>query len=161
MRSGASAANRTGGMLKHSNASATTVGERASCRLVYFAFVTIATFSALSAPSLAESHPQRDFRTYQPGATAVRVPSSEAPTIDGDLSDSVWKKAAVIDEFYQLEPNEGNPGSQRTVVRVLYDENNLYFGIMCYADEPSRGTARLKGHDTNRHRNGMGRMSLD
>src|SRR5439155_12255762 len=86
---------------------------------------------------------------------------SEAPNVDGDLSDPVWKKAAVINEFYQLEPKEGQPESERTVVRVLYDENNLYFGIMCYDDEPNRITARIKARDGNLDNDDFVRIYLD
>src|SRR5437764_667463 len=81
--------------------------------------------------------PPHDFHNYRPSAVAVRIAATEAPAIDGVLDDPVWKKAAVIDEFYQLEPKEGQPGDERTVVRILYDENSLYFGITCY-DEPER-----------------------
>jgi Carbohydrate family 9 binding domain-like/Domain of unknown function (DUF5916) len=87
----------------------------------------------------------RDFATYRPVAHATRIKPSEAPVIDGDLSDPVWNKAQPIDAFYQLEPDEGAPGSERTVVRVLYDENNLYISFMAYDDGPI--TARIKQHD--------------
>ena len=94
----------------------------------------------------ADSSPP-DFKTYRPIAGATRITASEAPVIDGDISDPVWNKAKPIDAFYQLEPNEGAPASERTVVRVLYDENNLYFSIMAYDDEPNRITARIKQRD--------------
>lgn len=97
--------------------------------------------------SLAETPSQRNFKTYQPEVTAVRIETSEAPNIDGDLSDPAWQKAAVVDEFYQLEPKEGNSASERTVVRILYDQNNLYFGIMSYDDEPDKITAKIKARD--------------
>jgi hypothetical protein len=71
-------------------------------------------------------------------AHAVRIAPSEAPTIDGDLSDPVWAKAEILDDFRQVEPNSGEPATERTVVRILYDENNLYFSIYCYDDEPDK-----------------------
>ena len=55
---------------------------------------------------------------------------SEAPTIDADLSDPVWAKAAVIDNFTQRQPNPYEPATERTVVRILYDENNLYVLVL-------------------------------
>src|SRR5215210_615567 len=51
---------------------------------------------------------------------AVRV--SQAPRVDGVLDEAVWRDAKVIDTFVQQEPNEGQPGSDRTEVRVLYDQ---------------------------------------
>ena len=76
--------------------------------------------------------PPRDFTTYSPEARATRIPADEAPTIDGDLSDPVWAKAQVIDEFYQIDPNLGQPGSQPTIARVLYDDENHFVGIYAY-----------------------------
>src|SRR5690242_14265297 len=84
-----------------------------------------ATASAAEAPG-AREHPVRDFSSYVPTARATKIEASEAPTIDGDVSDAVWARAEVIDEFYQLEPDTGKPISERTEVRFLYDTNNLY-----------------------------------
>ncbi len=69
---------------------------------------------------------------------AVRIDTSEAPTIDGDLSDPVWAKAAVLDDFRQVEPDTGQPGSERTVLRILYDSENIYFGVYLYDREPDK-----------------------
>src|ERR1700716_2961625 len=69
-------------------------------------------------------HPERDFDTYRPTGKATRIQANEAPIIDGDLSDPAWAKAEPIDEFYQLDPDTGKPGSGPTVARFLYDEAN-------------------------------------
>src|SRR5262245_14124131 len=62
-------------------------------------------------PEAGSAPPVRDFTTYVPTARAVRIEASEAPVIDGDVSDAVWARAQVIDEFYQLEPDTGQPVS--------------------------------------------------
>ncbi len=72
----------------------------------------------------------------RPRLMAVRIDTVEAPTIDGDLSDPVWAKAAVIDNFRQRSPNPYEPATERTVARILYDENNLYFGFYNYDSTP-------------------------
>src|SRR2546423_15679909 len=69
---------------------------------------------------------------------AVRIDSNEAPTIDGDLSDPVWAKAAILDDFRQVEPDTGQPGTERTVLRILYDSDNIYFGVYLYDREPDK-----------------------
>ena len=51
----------------------------------------------------------------RPTVRAVRVDTAEAPVIDADLSDPVWAKAAVIDDFKQRSPNPYEPGTERTV----------------------------------------------
>jgi hypothetical protein len=103
----------------------------------------------------------RDFSTYQPSAVATRIDAAQAPTIDGDVSDVVWARAPAIDEFYQLEPQEGAPGSERTVVRVLYDENNLYFAIHAYDREPEKVIASIKARDGDISRDDLIRIYLD
>jgi Carbohydrate family 9 binding domain-like len=89
------------------------------------------------------ANPVRDFTTYMPTAKATRIEASEAPIVDGDLSDPVWQRAEAITEFYQLDPNEGQPASERTDVRFLYDTNNLYVYIYAYDRRPEliRGTS--------------------
>lgn len=72
----------------------------------------------------------------RPKLMAVRIDTAEAPTIDADLSDPVWAKAAVIDNFTQRSPNPYAPATERTVVRILYDENNLYFSFYNYDGTP-------------------------
>lgn len=69
--------------------------------------------------------------------------------IDGDLSDAVWSKATVIDRFIQKRPNPGMPATERTVLRILYDENNLYFAICAYDSQPDRIIAGTLQRDGN------------
>lgn len=82
----------------------------------------------------------------RPTIKAVRIDPSQAPKIDGDLSDPIWAKAAVIDDFHQTRPDAGAPATERTVVRILYDKNALFFSIYCYDKNPKqiivRGMAR-------------------
>jgi len=79
---------------------------------------------------------RRDFETYTPHVKAIRIDTTEAPIIDGDLSDSIWARAETIDEFYQVEPIAGATPSQPTRAYILYDEKNLYVGIYAYDAEP-------------------------
>ena len=64
----------------------------------------------------------------------VRV--EEGPRIDGRLDEEIWLQAAVIDEFVQQEPSEGDPATERTVVRLLYDAGALYIGVEAYDTDP-------------------------
>src|SRR6185312_5004167 len=119
-----------------------------SLRLVARAVAALSIAVAL--PALAQTSAAsapHNFQTYQPSLPGTRISTAEAPVIDGDISDAVWAKAPAIDEFYQLEPREGQPADERTVVHVLYDENNIYLSIMAYDDEPSKITAHVKARD--------------
>ena len=67
---------------------------------------------------------------------AVRIDDAAAPIIDGDLSDPAWAQAEVIDEFYQNAPDAGAPATERTEVRIIYDQNNLYVGVYSFHSMP-------------------------
>ena len=60
----------------------------------------------------------------------------QGPRLDGRLDEEVWLSAAVIDEFVQQEPAEGEPATERTVVRLLYDAQALYIGVEAYDSQP-------------------------
>ncbi len=95
------------------------------------------------------------FATPMPGAAQANrerpvlraVPVDEAPRIDGTLSDLVWQRAEVIDSFTQQEPNEGEPATDRTEVRVLYDSRNVYIGVHAYSSEPVVATEMRRDAD--------------
>ncbi len=65
--------------------------------------------------------------------------TDQAPQIDGDvLSDPAWNGAGEITDFWQTQPDEGRPSSEKTVVRILHDRENLYIGVVCYDRDPSQ-----------------------
>ena len=105
--------------------------------------------------------PARDFKTYQPEASVVRIDTASAPRIDGDINDAVWAKATVISEFYQLEPNEGAPASERTEIRILYDEDNIYFAVHAFDREPELIKASVKARDGRLGTDDLIRIYLD
>ena len=51
---------------------------------------------------------------------------SQPPVIDGILNDESWNSANPIGEFFQIEPIEFGAPSEKTLVRVLYDDQALY-----------------------------------
>ena len=65
----------------------------------------------------------------RPQISAVRTPTP--PKIDGHLDEPVWRAAVPSDGFTQHYPDEGAAPSERTEVRVLYDDKNVYVGIDC------------------------------
>ncbi|HSZ82508.1 MAG TPA: DUF5916 domain-containing protein [Polyangia bacterium] len=67
--------------------------------------------------------------TVRPHLRAVRTP--ERPKIDGKLDDLWWQRAIPSDGFTQHFPDEGAPPTERTTVRVLYDDDAIYIGIDC------------------------------
>lgn len=57
--------------------------------------------------------------------------------IDGRLEEPAWDAAPLHDGFVQLFPAEGQPPSERTEVRVLFDDRNLYVGVVCRDSRPA------------------------
>ena len=70
--------------------------------------------------------------------TAEATYIDHAPRLDGTLDDELWQSAKVISDFRQREPNEAEPATEKTEVRILYTRHAVYFGIYCYDSVPSR-----------------------
>lgn len=72
----------------------------------------------------------------RPVVNASRV--TKGPTLDGDvLGEAIWQSATPITEFWQEQPDQGQPASQRTEVRILFSAETLYVGVVCYDNDPS------------------------
>ena len=69
------------------------------------------------------------------------------PIIDDNLTDEVWALGAPIRDLFVDQPVEGDPLPQRTEIRILYDDDALYFAAWCYDTEPDEITASLMRRD--------------
>jgi hypothetical protein len=79
------------------------------------------------------SAPQFD-HSSAPQAMAIRT--TLPISIDGRLDDAAWAQAQVITDFTQIEPDEWAPVSERTEVRILFDDYNLYVAASLYDTGP-------------------------
>ena len=71
-------------------------------------------------------------------AQPIRVVRFEkAPVIDGKLTEDVWNQAAVLKDFYQIDPEENVAPLKPTEVRLGYDAKFLYIAFRCF-DEPDK-----------------------
>ncbi|HEY3129184.1 MAG TPA: DUF5916 domain-containing protein [Acidobacteriota bacterium] len=77
----------------------------------------------------AQNQPAREVR-------AVKV--EQAPKIDGVVDDAAWESAPAATDFIQQDPSFGSASTEKTEVRFLFDNKNLYIGIICYDSEPER-----------------------
>ena len=83
-----------------------------------------------------------------PGAAAVHACRAEGSvTLDGALTEAAWSAATPVSDFSQREPDEGAPASERTEVRVIYDDDALYFGARLYDRSPDSVRAQLARRD--------------
>ncbi len=100
-------------------------------RIVLFAFVVIAAIH-LNAEASKEIRP---------------LLTQETIELDGHLNEEDWARAQVIDDFTQQSPDEGQPITERTEVRMLYDAEKLYIGFECYDSEPEKVVANEMRRD--------------
>ncbi|MPZ21698.1 MAG: hydrolase [Luteitalea sp.] len=48
----------------------------------------------------------------------------------------MWQEASEATAFWQEQPNEGQPASERTEVRLLFSADTLYVGVVCFDRSP-------------------------
>ncbi|QSQ11784.1 DUF5916 domain-containing protein [Myxococcus landrumensis] len=68
--------------------------------------------------------------------------------VDGRLDEADWAQAPVFDAFVERFPTAGKAPSEKTELRILYDEDMLYVGVVARDSEPSRIDRRLGRRDS-------------
>ncbi|GMV06636.1 MAG: hypothetical protein AMXMBFR53_29120 [Gemmatimonadota bacterium] len=88
----------------------------------------------IPAPALAQQGGSNGRARPFPSVRAERL--AEVIHMDGVLDEAAWAQATPVTEFIQLDPFEGQPVSERTEVRVLYDDDAIYVGAVLYDRSP-------------------------
>lgn len=73
--------------------------------------------------------------------------SNEQIKLDGQLNEACWVNAPAIENFTQREQNEGAPATEKTKIAVVYNTNEIYFGIWCFDSDPSKISAQQMARD--------------
>ena len=61
----------------------------------------------------------------------------EAPVIDGISDEQVWDDAVPVNaRFVQQRPHCGEPMSEETLIRIVYDDHNIYFALEMHDRSP-------------------------
>jgi hypothetical protein len=89
----------------------------------------------LTPPTVAWAQQQTTTDQGSRNATVTRINSPI--TVDGALEEPAWASAPKIGDLIQREPSPGTAPTEKTEVTLLYDENQLYVGVLCYDSEPS------------------------
>ncbi|NUO64963.1 MAG: carbohydrate binding family 9 domain-containing protein [Gemmatimonadaceae bacterium] len=105
--------------------------------------MTLAPFRAvlLALAAFAAASPLRA-QTKQhelPSPTVLAVERRGAVVLDGALDEPAWSEARPAAGFTQQDPHEGQPATERTEVRFLYDADALYIGARMYDTLGGRG----------------------
>jgi hypothetical protein len=96
------------------------------------------------------------FLAFPLAAQVQAIHIAQGPRIDGRLDDPVWSSAVVFSAFRMAEPQPDGVPSEKTELRILYDDANLYIGIHCLDGEPAQIVAHSMAHDSGGDQNGYG-----
>ncbi len=86
----------------------------------------ISSLLCFAAPAAAA--PEAEVRTLE---------GDEGPIVDGLVTDEQWDSVEPFTGFTQQEPDNGEPASERTEVRLLLSTTTLYVGIIAFDSEPA------------------------
>lgn len=90
-------------------------------------FIFLLTLAQKSDVFALKTYPKRTMNAAFTDATMV---------IDGILDDEAWENAEVYGDFLQSVPYNGEPATEKTEVRVLYNHDALYIGAFLYESSP-------------------------
>ena len=96
----------------------------------------VATSSAETGSATAASN--HDFSDRVAEASPLQGDIS----LDGLLDEAAWQECAPITDFLQQQPDEGEPVSEKTEIRILYSTQVLYIGVTCFDREADKLVAR-------------------
>jgi hypothetical protein len=69
----------------------------------------------------------------------MAMPRGTTIRLDGRLDEPAWREAEPATNFTQQRPDDGAPATQRTEVRVLFDDQAIYIGARMYDTEGRDG----------------------
>ena len=75
------------------------------------------------------------------------IRTNQAIIVDGILDEAVWQKAAPVSNFIQRDPLEGKAATEKTDVRILYDDDDLIIGARLYDTSPDSIIQNLARRD--------------
>ncbi len=95
---------------------------------------------AMSAGAAVEGPGRQQFIRAAPARGDIRI--------DGRLDEPSWAEAPVFHEFVQRFPTAGAAPSERTELRILYDAERLYVGVISRDSQPALIDRRLGRRDS-------------
>lgn len=111
----------------------TGLGRRAVC-----VAALIAGFGDPAPPVAAQVHVHQEAaRAPREGFDIEARRAAEPPNIDGVPGETEWSGATIIDAFTQQEPADGQPATERTEVKILYDARGIYLAVHAFDSDPS------------------------
>ena len=107
--------------------------------------VQLVLLVALAAPERLMGQTPSD--TEQRTLMALRLAEDETIQLDGRLDEPLWRDAKPATDLLQQNPVNGAPATERTEIRIVYDQQRLYIGFIAYDSEPGRLLANQMQRD--------------
>ena len=83
-----------------------------------------------------------------PDAPVVGARRADGPIVlDGRLDEPAWQAAPIASGFLQRDPDQGQPATEPTELRLLFDDHALYVGARLRDDAPDRIVRQLSRRD--------------
>lgn len=109
---------------------------------------TVAAVAQTSTPTALSASREEQIRQLRQRTWDVRAVRAKTPIkVDGRLDEPEWAQAEPISDFYQRGRRDVIPASERTEVRVLFDDIGIYVGFRCFDHEPDKVKARALFRD--------------
>jgi uncharacterized protein DUF5916/cellulose/xylan binding protein with CBM9 domain len=127
-------------------------------------FVCAGVLAAQARDSLARppapNHSAAPHALPSPSVQASR--RSEPITLDGRLDEPIWAATQAATDFRQAQPKVGDPATQRTEIRILFDDEALYVGARMFDDQGAAGVrSQLVRRDQNASSSDQIQLVLD
>ncbi len=98
-------------------------------------------------PSKKRDSSKKDPSQYiQRSYTSAKL-IEKPPVVDGIFDEKAWSTVEWEGEFVQREPYEGAEPTQKSVFKILYDDQNIYVAIKAYETELDKIEKRMSRRD--------------
>ncbi len=121
-------------------------------RSIRFVALPVFLYSLGAGAAVAQQPPVRasttsTSRSHEQAPTAVAASRTGTVQIDGRMDEAAWQAATPVTDFRQYDPNEGQPASERTEARILFDDDAIYVAMRLYDREPGKIQSQLARRD--------------
>ena len=86
---------------------------------------------------------------YSQKKTLQAQSTSQSIIIDGKLDETAWENTPIASDFIMFEPDNGKPipESQKTEIKVIYNDDAIYIGAMMHDSEPNKILKEISQRD--------------
>jgi hypothetical protein len=99
------------------------------------------------------------FAQDRPEVVAIRA--GEPLRIDGQLDEPIWDTIQPVVAFVQRLPMDGGKPTEKSEMRIVYDDHYLYFGFTFFDSEPEKVRATILNRGGWIHRDDKLEIALD